>query len=56
MDDQGGRGAVDVFYQFGRWFVTWIKLDEDMSRSENETRELLVITKEKDGRIIFNEV
>jgi hypothetical protein len=50
------EGELDVFYRFGRWFVTWIKLDEDMSRSEKGIRELLVITKEKDGSIVFNEV
>jgi hypothetical protein len=50
------EGRLSVFYQHGRWFVTWLKLDEDMSRPENNSRELLVISKEEDGRIVFAEV
>jgi hypothetical protein len=50
------EGRLSVFYQHGRWFVTWLKLDEDMKRPENDSRELLVIAKEQDGRIVFAEV
>jgi hypothetical protein len=50
------EGKLDVFYQLGRWFVTWIKLGEDTKRPESAARQLLVITREEDGRIIFNEV
>jgi hypothetical protein len=50
------EGELKVFYLYGRWFCAWLKLDEDMSRPENDTREFLVIYKEEDGRIVFGEV
>lgn len=50
------QGGLKVFYQHGRWFCTWLKLDEDMSRPENDTRQLMVVNKEENGRISFVEV
>jgi hypothetical protein len=47
---------LQVFFQLGRWFVTWMKLEEDMSRPEAEARELLVFDKDKDNRFVFTEV
>ena len=31
--------GLRVFFEYGRWFVTWLKLEEDMSRPEALTRE-----------------
>jgi hypothetical protein len=50
------QGELKAFYQHGRWFCTWLKLDEDMSRPEKASRQLLVVNKEQDGRIGFVEV
>ncbi|MES1241650.1 MAG: hypothetical protein ABUT39_08520 [Acidobacteriota bacterium] len=50
------QSDLKVFYMHGRWFCTWLKLDEDMSRPENDSRELRVVNKEKDERIVFVEV
>ncbi|HEX3131497.1 MAG TPA: hypothetical protein VH394_29440 [Thermoanaerobaculia bacterium] len=47
---------LGVFYQFGRWFATWNRLDEETDRAEVKAQVLLVITREKDGGIVFNEV
>ncbi|MFL6293019.1 MAG: hypothetical protein ACJ759_19160 [Thermoanaerobaculia bacterium] len=45
-----------VFFQLGRWFVSWMKLEEDMNRPEGLTRELLVFERGKDNRFVFTEV
>ena len=45
-----------VFFQFGRWFVSWVKLEEDMNRPEALTRELLVFERGRDNRFVFTEV
>jgi len=45
-----------VFFQYGRWFVTWMKLEESMNRPEALTRELLVFEKGQDNRFVFTEV
>jgi hypothetical protein len=50
------EGNLQVFYMHGRWFCTWIKLDEDMGRPEKETRVLLMVKKEQDGRLAVVEV
>jgi hypothetical protein len=45
-----------VFFQYGRWFVTWMKLEENMNRPESLTRELLVFERDQNGRFVFTEV
>lgn len=50
------QGELKVFYMHGRWFCTWLKLDEDMTRPENDSRQLMVVSKGQDGRIGFVEV
>lgn len=50
------QGDLKVFYMYGRWFCTWLKLDEDMSRPENDSRELRVVNREGADRIVFVEV
>ena len=65
LDDPGDIHVPDhtpeecelrVFFQFGRWFVTWMKLEEDMNRPEALTRELLVFERGKDNQFVFTEV
>lgn len=48
--------GLRVFFDHGRWFVTWLKLEEDMSQAEAKTRELLVFEKDRHGRLVFAEV
>jgi hypothetical protein len=47
---------LEVFFQLGRWFVTWMKLEEDMNRPEALAREVLVFERGKDDRFVFTEV
>jgi hypothetical protein len=39
-----------VFHEYGRWWLTWLKLEGDMNRPEAMTRELLLIETADDGR------
>jgi hypothetical protein len=39
-----------VFREYGRWWLTWLKLEGDMNRPEAMTRELLLIETTDDGR------
>ena len=48
--------GLRVFFDHGRWFVTWRKLEEDMTQAEAMTRELLVFEKDRHGRLVFTEV
>lgn len=48
--------GLRVFFDHGRWFVSWMKLEEDMSRPEAMTRELLVFDRDRHGRLVFTEV
>ena len=48
--------GLEVFFKYGRWFVTWLKLEEEMSRPEALTRELLRIDRGSDGQLVFTEV
>ena len=48
--------GLSVFFQYGRWFVTWMKLDEDMSRSEAEHRELMIFEQNEDGALVLQGV
>jgi hypothetical protein len=45
-----------VFFQYGRWFVTWMKLEEDRERPEASTRQLLVFGKDQNGRFVLTDV
>jgi hypothetical protein len=46
-----------VFFEYGRWFVTWLKRgEEDAGRPEAQARELLVFAKDQNGQFVFNEV
>ena len=48
--------GLEVFFKYGRWFVTWLKLEEDMSRPEALSRELLRIDRGSEGQLVFTEV
>lgn len=48
--------GLEVFFKYGRWFVSWMKLEEDMSQPEALTRELLRIDRGSDGQLVFTEV
>lgn len=48
--------GLQVFFQFGRWFVTWTKLEENMNRPEGLTRELLRFERDSSGQLVFTEV
>jgi hypothetical protein len=45
-----------VSFLYGRWFVTWLKLDDGAARTEREARVLLVFEKDQNGRYVFTEV
>ena len=42
--------------EYGRWFVTWLKLEEDMNRPEALTRELLHFERDLNGQLVFTQV
>ena len=48
--------GLDVFFQYGRWFVTWLKLEEDMDRPEALSRELLHFGRDANGQLVFTQV
>jgi hypothetical protein len=50
------KGQLRVFQEHGRWWVTWIKLEGDMSEPEALTRELLVFEIDESGRLRVREV
>lgn len=48
--------GLEVFFQHGRWFVTWLKLEEDMDRPEALSRELLHFGRDANGQLVFTQV
>jgi hypothetical protein len=48
--------GLRVFFEHGRWFVTWLKLENDSSQPEANRRELLVFEKDRDGNLFLSEV
>lgn len=48
--------GLEVFFQYGRWFVTWMKLEEDMDRPEALRREFLRFERDTNGQLVFNQV
>ena len=48
--------GLRVFFEYGRWFVTWLKLEEDMSRPEALTRELLHFERDLNRQLVFTQV
>ena len=50
------ESGLRVFFEYGRWFVTWLKLELDSSKPEAQRREMLVFEKDKDGSLFLSEV
>ncbi|HWN43411.1 MAG TPA: hypothetical protein VNW71_14380 [Thermoanaerobaculia bacterium] len=50
------ESGLRVFFEYGRWFVTWLMLEKDSSQPEAQRRELLVFEKDKDGHLFLSEV
>lgn len=50
--------GLRMFFEHGRWFATWLKLEEPAELPEAERRELLVLAEdpEEPGRLIYREV
>jgi hypothetical protein len=45
-----------VYFQHGRWFVTWLKLELRETRSERSAQVLLFFEKNQEGRLVLTEV
>ena len=45
-----------VYFQHGRWFVTWLKLEERETRAEKSAWVLLFFEKDQEGRLVLIEV
>lgn len=50
------ESGLRVFFEHGRWFVTWLKLETDSSQPEAQRRELLVFEKDDNGVLVLSEV
>lgn len=52
------QAGLAVYRAHGRWFVTWMKLEEPEDLPEAERRELLVLTEAPDepGRLVYRGV
>ncbi|HYO11734.1 MAG TPA: hypothetical protein VE685_00890 [Thermoanaerobaculia bacterium] len=52
------QAGLRVYCEHGRWFATWLKLEEPESLKEAERRELLVLTEAADepGRLVYRGV
>ena len=50
------EGGLRVFFEYGRWFVTWLKLEKDGSQPEAQRRELLVFEKDENGSLFLSEI
>jgi hypothetical protein len=48
--------GLRVFFEHGRWFVTWLQLEKDSSQPEAQRRELLVFEKDENGKLFLSEV
>lgn len=48
--------GLRVFFEHGRWFVTWLKLEEDSHGPEAQRRKLLVFERSGDGNLFLAEV
>jgi hypothetical protein len=52
------QAGLDVFWSHGRWFATWLKLEEPEGLPETERRELLLLEEDESepGTLIYREV
>lgn len=47
---------LQIVFQYGRWFVTWLKVDARTYPTERSARVLLIFEKDQDGRFVLTEV
>jgi hypothetical protein len=54
----GEQAGVEVFWSHGRWFATWLKLEEPEDLPEAERRELLLLEEDpaEPGTLLYREV
>jgi hypothetical protein len=52
------QAGLKVYFEHGRWFVTWLKLEEPEDLPEAQRRELLVLAEAPDepGRLVYRGV
>jgi hypothetical protein len=52
------EAGLKVYFEHGRWFATWVKLEEPEDLPEAERRELLVLAEAPDepGRLVYRGV
>lgn len=48
--------GLRVFFEYGRWFVTWLRLEKDSSQPESQRRELLSFEQDEDGHLFLSEI
>ena len=48
--------GLRVYFEHGRWFVTWLELDKASSQPEAKRRELLVFDKDENGFLFLADV
>ena len=48
--------GLSVFFEYGRWFVTWVNPEVDSGQPEAIRRELLVFEKDEKGELVLAEV
>lgn len=52
------QAGLDVFWSQGRWFATWLKLEEPDDLPEAERRELLLLEEDatEPGTLLYREI
>ena len=50
------QAELQVLYLYGRWLVTWLKLEEPVEAPERVRRELLLVQIDRDGEISYCDV
>ena len=48
--------GLRVYFEHGRWFVTWLQIEKASSQPEAERRELLVFDKDENGFLFLADV
>ena len=50
------ESGLRLYFEHGRWWVTWLDLEKDSRQPEAERRELLVFDKDENGHLFLAEV
>lgn len=52
------QASLEIFWSHGRWFATWLKLEEPEDLPETERRELLLLEEDEaePGTLVYREV